>query len=127
MIQVTMGSLISCSFGTVPTPLVVLPEGPVVMGDGMLAATIMDFMPMVNIPTFAICHSPMNPACIPPMILTGVPIGPCIPITVAPWAPGVPTILIGGIPTLDNASMTMCAYAGVIQVETPLAMNIQVG
>jgi hypothetical protein len=41
---------------------------------------------------------------------------PCIPMTVAPWAPGSPTVLIGGMPALDNSSMCMCMWAGVITI-----------
>jgi hypothetical protein len=44
---------------------------------------------------------------------------PSVPVLPAPWAPGVPTALIGGMPALDNNSKLMCAWAGVIQIVNP--------
>ncbi|MDR1269119.1 MAG: DUF4280 domain-containing protein, partial [Planctomycetaceae bacterium] len=41
---------------------------------------------------------------------------PCIPATVAPWAPGSPTVLIGNIPALTDTSKLICNWGGVIQV-----------
>jgi uncharacterized Zn-binding protein involved in type VI secretion len=44
---------------------------------------------------------------------------PCIPATAAPWVPGAPTVLIAGLPALDNSCKLMCNWAGVIQVVSP--------
>jgi hypothetical protein len=44
---------------------------------------------------------------------------PCIPVIPAPWAPGSPTVLIGGIPALNNTSQAMCAWGGVITITSP--------
>ena len=44
---------------------------------------------------------------------------PCVPLTVAPWAPGSPTVMIGNLPALENSSKLMCMWAGVIQVVAP--------
>ena len=41
---------------------------------------------------------------------------PCVPLTEAPWLPGAPTVLIGGVPALDNVSVCVCAFGGCINV-----------
>lgn len=100
---VVAGAMMTCIFGKVPVPLIVVPEGSLVTAVTP-AATIMDFVPMENIATFGVCNSPANPACLNP---TGT--GPCIPATVAPWVPGAPTVLINGMPALTNDSRCSCA------------------
>jgi len=44
---------------------------------------------------------------------------PCIPATAAPWAPGVPKVLIGSMPAVDDTCKLMCNWGGVIQVTNP--------
>ena len=110
---VTDGAMCMCDMGTIPTPLVIEPEGAMV-GAPAPAGTIMDFVPMLNIEGFGICHSPANPACINP---TGQ--GPCVPAIVDPWLPGAPNVLINGIPALTQTSMCMCAFAGTIEIIEP--------
>ena len=114
---VNMGSLLKCSQGIAPTPLVVLV--PTVMGQGPQAANIMDCVPMANIPTFGMCMSPANPMVI---AATAAALGvltpmPCIPVT-TPWTPGSPTVLVRNFPALDASSKCMCAYAGEITITT---------
>ena len=114
---VNMGSLLKCSQGIAPTPLVVLV--PTVMGQGPQAANIMDCVPMANIPTFGMCMSPANPMVI---AATAAALGvltpmPCIPVT-TPWMPGSPTVLVRNFPALDASSKCMCTYAGEITITT---------
>ena len=114
---VNMGSLLKCSQGIAPTPLVVLV--PTVMGQGPQAANIMDCVPMSNILTFGMCQSPANPMVI---AATAAALGvltpmPCIPVT-TPWTPGSPTVLVRNFPALDASSKCMCAYAGEITITT---------
>lgn len=114
---VNMGSLLKCSQGIAPTPLVVLV--PTVMGQGPQAANIMDCVPMSNILTFGMCQSPANPMVI---AATAAALGvltpmPCIPVT-TPWTPGSPTILVRNFPALDASSKCMCAYGGEITITT---------
>ncbi|MEO1185920.1 MAG: PAAR-like protein, partial [Cyanobacteria bacterium J06636_27] len=48
--QVCMGASLQCApFGTSPSSLIVIPKGLPVTVNRMLAATIMDFAPIVNI------------------------------------------------------------------------------
>jgi hypothetical protein len=84
-------------------------------------ANIMDYQPLVNILPFGMCMSPANPMVI---AATAAALGvftpmPCIPMTVAPWAPGSPTVLIANMPALNNTSTLMCTWGGVIQVVNP--------
>lgn len=118
--HVCMGASLMCSFGVAPSELIVEPENRCTTS-GMPAATIMDHLPMANIAPFGMCMAPTNPEVI---AATAAALGvftpmPCVPVTVAPWAPGSPTVLLGGIPCLNNESVLMCAWLGVITVEMP--------
>jgi hypothetical protein len=109
-----------CSFGAAPTSLVVLPLNRV-LTSSMPAANIMDHVPMLNIPTFAMCLSPSNPVV---AAATAAALGvltpmPCVPVTPAPWIIGAPTVLLGNMPSLQNTSKLMCAWGGVIQIVVP--------
>ena len=114
---VCMGAAMQCSFGVAPSSLVVLPQNAVLAG-GTPAATIMDNAPIVNIPPFGMCSSPSNPTV---AAATAAALGvltpmPCVPVTSAPWTPGVPTVMIGNMPALDDQSKLMCNWGGVIQI-----------
>ncbi len=106
------GAQLMCSFGVAPSPMMVLPKSKVLTT--MPAANIMDNIPLVNIMPFGICKSPANPA-----TLGGIIPVPCVPVTAAPWLPGKPKVLIGGMPAIDNTCKLMCSFAGVIQVINP--------
>jgi hypothetical protein len=106
-----------CSLGTLPSALCVLPTN-AVLGSQQPAANILDTIPMTNIMPFGLCTSPLNPAVAAATaaaqgVLTPMP---CIPATSAPWAPGVPNVLIAGFPAVDDASTCMCAYGGEIGI-----------
>ncbi len=117
---------ITCSFGMAPSVLNVLPVARTVSNTPL--ATIMDNVPMVNVMPFGMCQSLANPAV---ASATAAAMGtltpmPCIPVIPGPWAPGSPTVLIGGKPALNNSCKLMCAYGGVIQITNPATTNIQV-
>jgi hypothetical protein len=125
-IQVAMGANLQCSFGAAPSALVVLPANRVMTGAP--AANIMDGKPMVNILPFGVCNCPANPMV---AAATAAALGvltpmPCIPVTAAPWAPGAPTVLVGGMPALQNSSKLMCNWGGVIQVLAPGQTTVMV-
>ena len=118
--HVCAGAMLQCSFGVAPSSLMVLPINRTMTGF-MPAANIMDNKPMVNIMPFGMCMSPANPMV---AAATAAALGvltpmPCIPMTVAPWVPGAPTVLLGNMPALDNTSKLMCNWAGVISVVVP--------
>ena len=116
---VCTGAMLQCAFGLAPGTLNVLPLNRVMSGTP--SANIMDNKPMVNVMPFGMCSCPANP-----MVLaaTAAALGvltpmPCIPMTLAPWAPGSPTVLIGNMPALQNSSKLMCSWGGVIQILMP--------
>jgi hypothetical protein len=118
-IQVTSGAMLQCSFGAAPSTLQVLPLNRVLAGTP--AANIMDSKPLLNIMPFGMCNSIANPTVV---AATAAALGtftpmPCVPMPVGPWAPGSPTVMIGNMPALENASKLMCMWAGVIQVVAP--------
>ncbi|MBR1628760.1 MAG: DUF4280 domain-containing protein [Lachnospiraceae bacterium] len=120
------GAQMNCTFGMAPSVLTVLPENRTVTS--MPIATIMDNKPMVNILPFGMCSSMANPTV---AAATAAAMGaltpmPCVPVTTAPWAPGSPTVLIGGQPALNNSSKLMCNWGGVISIGMPGTANIQV-
>lgn len=125
--QVCAGAMLMCSFGVAPAALSVLPTNRVTAG-GPPAATIMDHIPVVNIPPFAMCTSLANPTV---AAATAAAFGvltpmPCVPVVPAPWIPGAPTVLIGSMPALDNNCKAMCAWAGVIQITVPGQFTVMV-
>jgi hypothetical protein len=118
--QVVNTATLTCSFGTTPSSLVVLPTNRVLCGS-QFAANIMDHISMVNIMPFGLCTSLANPAV---AAATAAALGvltpqPCIPATMTPWTPGAVTDLIANQPALDNVSICMCNWAGVITVANP--------
>ncbi len=124
---VTMGAMLKCSMGVAPSSLMVIPKGPPTLAP-MLAATIMDNIPMANIMPFGMCQSPANPMVI---AATAAALGvltpmPCIPVTPAPWVVGAPTVLIGNFPALNNSAKCMCMWGGVIQILNPGQVKVQV-
>jgi hypothetical protein len=110
-------AVLSCSMGSVPAPLTVLPELPVLAG-GQPAAVIGDIAPEANIPSFAMCNSLANPAV---AAATAAADGvltpqPCVPVPTGPWFPGSTRLRIGGQPALIGGSACMCAWAGEISM-----------
>ncbi len=121
--QTAMSASLQCSFGAAPAVLPVTSQQ-TVMACNLLAATIQDN----KLPPFGMCSSMANPAV---ASATAAAMGaltpmPCTPVVPAPWAPGSPTVLIGGKPALNNTSTLMCAYAGVIKVNAPMAQTVQI-
>ncbi|MCR8657435.1 DUF4280 domain-containing protein [Paenibacillus endoradicis] len=91
-------------------------------------ANILDNKPMVNILPFVMCSSLANPlvASATASALGVLTPMPCVPVTVAPWAPGSPTVMIANMPALNNTSKCMCSYGGVISINTPGQFTVQV-
>src|SRR5262245_17171693 len=119
-LQVCNGAMLKCSMGLAPSTFVVTPEHRV-MTSSQPAANIMDHIPMKNIMPFGACRSPANPQV---AAATAAAMGvltpmPCIPATTAPWIVGAPTVLLDGMPALNNTSKLMCMWAGVIEVVNP--------
>jgi hypothetical protein len=114
---VCMGAMMQCSFGAAPSTLIVTPDN-MVNSVSMPSATIMDNVPVKNIPPFGMCTTQSNPAVAAATTAAlGVPTpAPCVPVTTAPWAPGSSTVFIKNKPALNNSSKLMCTWGGVIQI-----------
>ena len=113
------GADCKCSFGMAPTKLVILPKMPI-FACMLPIGTIMDFVPMMNIPTFGMCRAPTNPAVIAATAAAlGTPTpAPCVPVT-TPWIPTKPGVLLGVLPALQSDCTCMCSWAGVISISSP--------
>ena len=125
--QICAGAMLQCTFGVAPSSLVVLPQNRVMIG-GPPAANIMDNKPLVNIPPFGMCNSLANPTV---ASATAAALGvltpmPCIPVTVAPWVVGAPTVLLGNMPTLNDSSQLICAWGGMIKPVVPGQFTVMV-
>lgn len=127
--QVCMGALLQCvPFGVAPSSLIVIPKGPLVMTPAPLAATIMDFIPIANIPPFGMCTSIANPTV---AAATAAALGvltpmPCLPVIVGPWKPGAIKVKIGVFPALPNTAICNCAWGGVIKINYPGQIKVDI-
>jgi len=115
--QVVNGAQLACTFGASPSSLAVLPLRRTVINN-QPKATIMDFMPTVNIAPFGMCNSPSNPQV---AAATAAALGvltpqPCIPATISPWTPGATTVTLAYQVALDNVSTCNCMWGGVISI-----------
>ena len=124
--QVCMGAMTQCTFGLAPSTLMVIPINRVMTGTP--AANIMDSKPMANVMPFGMCQSLANPIVVS---ATAAALGvlvpmPCIPMTMAPWVPGAPTVMLGNMPTLNNSSKLMCMWGGVISINVPGQFTVMV-
>ena len=124
---VTAGAMMKCSFGLAPSALVALPENKVLMATP--PATIMDNIPIKNIPPFGMCTTQSNPTVAAATAAAlGVPTpAPCMPVIPAPWVPGSPKVLLNYKPALTDASKCICAWGGVIEFTTPGQAATDVG
>lgn len=124
---VCMGAMCACSFGVAPSSLIVTPEKRVIVG-ALPMATIMDNVPFKNIMPFGMCTSLANPQV---AAATAAALGvltpmPCLPVFPAPWIPGVPNVMVGNVPALNNTCKLICAWGGVVQITNPGTTNVQV-
>lgn len=124
---VASGALLQCSSGMMPTTLNVLPSS-TVHAQGSPMATIQDQAPLLNVGTFGLCTSLANPITASQTtaaqgVLTP---GTCTPAITAPWQPGAPTVLVGGVPALTDLSKCTCMYGGVIAVTVGRVVTVAV-
>ncbi len=122
---VVNGAVIRCNQGTGPVKLVVLPTQLNQAGE-LPIATVMDFVPMTNIGSFAMCRSLANPAV---AAATSAAMGvltpaPCVPATTSPWSPGAAAITVDNLRALTDDSTCMCTWAGSIDVVDAGTSNV---
>lgn len=121
------GATISCSFGTTPSQLTVLPARRV-NGGKMPLASIMDHAPMTNVMPFGMCTTVSNPQVASATSAAGGTLTPqpCIPVTPGPWTPGSATVNVGKQPSLHSACQLQCTWGGVITVANPGQQTVNV-
>ena len=114
------GGKIKCSMGDGgDKPIKVLPKN-MAKAAGKSIANILDFTPMLNIPAFGKCKSPVNP-----MVLAATAANygvlkpmPCIPVT-TPWTGGASKSKLKFLPVVTEKSKCMCIWGGQITVSDP--------
>ncbi|MFN8377738.1 MAG: DUF4280 domain-containing protein [Anaerolineae bacterium] len=111
---VVNGAMIMCPMGASPVSLIVIPKGQPVLAGSQPVATIQDMIPMTNILPFGICNSPANPAAVSAKAVGAT--APCTPAVAAPWTPGVPQLLIGGVPAVNATCTCICTLSGGVPI-----------
>ena len=115
---VTTGATMKCTFGVAPSNLVIPPTNRV-NASNKPVATIMDMIPMTNIPPFGLCTSPSNPA-----VSAASSPQPCVPVISAPWSPGSNRVMMSKKPALDSNSQCMCSWSGIITFTQPGQLRV---
>lgn len=110
---VVNGATLECPLGKPGTATLAVAPAAMVNAGEQPVATIMDFAPMKNIPTFGNCTTPSNPQV---SAAQGAP-QPCLPVITDPWKPGSPTVRIGNLAALTSDSICLCKWGGVITVK----------
>ena len=119
---VSAGAMVSCSMAmpTVQVPLATTPKSTQVNA-GTPAASVDDYVPLTNIPSFGMCGAIANPAV---AAATAAKSGaftpaPCTPAVNTPGTPGATRVKVGGQPALHGGCQAMCAWGGLITISTP--------
>ena len=115
---VATGAKMMCPFAMGGTaPFTATPGRKTFVG-GPPMGNIMDFKPLVNIPSFGVCSSLANPtvAAATAAALGALTPMPCVPNIVAPWKPGKADVLVENSPALLNTDTLQCLWGGVITI-----------
>lgn len=124
---VVQGTLLKCSFGSMPAPIMVLPDKKV---NAVLPAAVKsDHVPLVNILPFGMCSNPANPMVIAATAAAlGVPTSaPCIPCTLQEWGGVCGTVKICGREAIHTDSKLCCLYGGEIRIAAPVQPTVLIG
>jgi Domain of unknown function (DUF4280) len=115
--QVCTGASLQCSFGTAPSTFSA--SGTEVSATD--AAGVTTDVTSSNVPPFALCTSPSNPAV---SAADGAP-QPCVPV-LTPWSPGASDVTIGEVAALDDSCQCQCSWGGVITVASAGQTSVSV-
>jgi hypothetical protein len=117
---VVQGAQLKCDQGTAPASLTILP---VKLTEALTKpiATVLDFVPTVNIAPFGMCRTQANPQV---AAATAAAQGvltpqPCLPVTTAPWSPGAKVATVREDKVLTDDSKCKCAWTGTIEITDP--------
>lgn len=120
------GTLLKCSFGNVPTPMMVLPDKKV---NSMLPVAVKsDHVPFLNILPFGMCSNPANPLV---AAATAAALGvltpmPCIPCTLQEWTNACAKVKVRGTEALNVDAKLSCLFGGSIQTAVPVQPTVLV-
>ena len=114
---VCSGASLQCSFGTAPSTFAATG---VEVSATAAAGVVTDVSPS-NVPPFALCTSPSNPAV---SAAQGSP-QPCLPI-LTPWTPGASDATIGQVQVLHDSCQCQCSWGGVITVASAGQTSVSV-
>lgn len=111
------GSALMCTFGAASSVLTVTPKA-LVDRAATATANVMDQIPMAEVKPFGMCSSLANPTVASATsaangVLTPMP---CVPVIPAPWTPGNPLVLVGGLPIVTQTCTCSCSWGGLITV-----------
>jgi len=114
---VCTGASLQCSFGTAPSTF----SATGTQVDATAAAGVITDVSPSNVPPFALCTAPSNPAVV---AAQGAP-QPCVPILM-PWSPGASEATIGQVPALDDSCQCQCSWGGVVTVASAGQTSVSV-
>lgn len=121
---VVQGTLLKCSFGNVPVPLMLLPGR---KAKAMMPIAVKtDHVPLVNILPFGMCSNPANPMV---AAATAAALGvltpmPCIPCTASDWTRACSQVKVQGKEVLNMDSKLRCLYGGEIGITAPICLTV---
>jgi hypothetical protein len=118
---VVNGAPLLCTLGASPSALVVIPLPVAPRGTGQQLAVVTDTRPLVNVPSFGMCLSPVNPAV---QAATSAASGvftpaPCVPATGTPWTPGAVAVRVNGVPAVPLTAKCQCQWQGIVTATAP--------
>ena len=114
------GAALRCSQGSSSSTLTVLPSVQI-EGDDVPMATVMDFVPLLNVAPCGMCRSPSNPqvasaTAAAQRVLTPMP---CLPVLTSPWSPGSPDVTLNEFAALTKDAQVACAWGGTLEITNP--------
>jgi hypothetical protein len=114
----TEGAILTCSKGTQPSHLGILPDIENLLAGRPTFAKHTDTTPNVNLRPFGLCTSMANPAV---GVSYAASVGalspvPCTPVPITPWLPA---------PSTTMGCSVLCAFAGVIKCIAPAAAMVE--
>jgi hypothetical protein len=114
----TEGAILTCSMGTEPSQLGILPDIENLMAGRPTFAKYTDTKPYINLKPFGRCTSLANPAVGGSISahLTGQGSAPCTPNPITPWLPA---------PTTTMGCSVLCAFGGMIKCIAPAAAMVE--
>ena len=123
------GTLLKCSMGLAPTVFTSTPLPGLPLVNGALpAATVDQFLPMMNIPPFGMCQSMANPqvAAATAAAMGALTPMPCIPNVIAPWVPPAISTFASALPLATVSSKCVCMWGGMIEASPTIPGSLDV-